>query len=471
MSKMFLATRRDFLKGTVGTAGALVIGFTLPVVSRYARAADDFEPNAFLRLAPDGSISVICGLSEMGQGVHTGIAMLVAEELDADWQTVAVEQAPADPAYNNPLFGMQGTGGSTSIRGHWLPMRQAGAAAREMLVAAAAARWGVEPSACRTEKAHVVHADGRSLGYGELVEAARKQPLPGKPQLKDPADFRILGTDLRRLDTPAKLDGSAGFGIDVRLPGMLIAVMAHAPVPGATVRSVDDTAAKAVPGVRKVVQIPQGVAVLADGYWPALKGRNALLVQWDDGPLGKLSSAQVSKTLNDAAGAEGVPARNDGDVGVSTARTIEATYEVPYLAHACMEPMNCTAWVKGDSAELWSPTQAPGPHQGIVAQLTGVQPTKVAVHTTYLGGGFGRRFAPDFTIATTLLSKAAGVPVKLIYTREDDTRAWFYRPAAVAKFKAGFDANEQRGDVARYRRRSLRDDCGGLCQGAAQGYR
>jgi isoquinoline 1-oxidoreductase beta subunit len=439
MSKMFLATRRDFIKGTAGAAGALMIGFTLPVSSRYAHAAGNFEPNAFLRITPDGAITVICGLSEMGQGVHTGIAMLVAEELDADWKAVGLEQAPADAAYNNPMFGMQATGGSTSIRGHYQPMRQAGAAAREMLVAAAAASWGVDPADCRTEGGRVVHADGRSIAYGDLVEAASSLPLPASPKLKDPASFRILGTDLKRLDTPAKLNGSAGFGLDVKLPGMLVAVMAHAPVPGAKVTSVDDAAAKAVPGVRKVLQIPQGVAVLADGYWPALKGRDALVVQWDDGPLGKLSSAEISKQLNDAASGAGAVARNDGDIGSAVAKTIDASYEVPYLAHACMEPMNCTVWVKKDSVEIWSPTQAPGPHQGIAAQLAGIPAEKVDVHTTYLGGGFGRRFSPDFTIAATLLSKAAGVPVKLIYTREDDTRAGFYRPAAVAKFRAGFD--------------------------------
>ncbi len=448
MSTNAFTTRRDFLKGSAAATGSLVIGFMLPVSSRFAHAAaaampgqaTGFAPNAFLRIAPDGQVTVICGLSEMGQGVHMGIASLVAEELDADWKSVKLEQAPVDKAYNNPLFGMQATGGSTAIRGHYEPMRMAGAAAREMLVAAAAGQWGVDAAACRTQDGRVMGPDGKSAGYGELVAAASKLPVPQNPSLKDPKDFRILGKGLTRIDTPAKVDGSAGFGIDVKVPGLLTAVMVHAPVPGATIVSVDDAAAKAIPGVKQVVRIPQGVAVLADGYWTALKGRDALVVKWNDGALGSLSSAGISKLLHEATNKPGAVARNDGDVSVAVTKTIEAVYEAPYLAHACMEPMNCTAWVRAGEAEVWAPTQGPGPHQGIVAQLTGLPPEKVQVHTTYLGGGFGRRFAPDFIIAATLLAKTAGVPVKLVYTREDDMRAWFYRPASVTRFTAGLDA-------------------------------
>jgi isoquinoline 1-oxidoreductase subunit beta len=447
MSTHAFTTRRDFLKGSAAATGALVVGFTLPTASRYATAAAaggaDFAPNAFLRIAPDGQITVVCGLSEMGQGVHMGIASLVAEELDADWKSIRLEQAPVDKAYINPAFGMQATGGSTSIRGNYLPMRKAGAAARQMLVTAAAAQWGVDAATCRTESGSVIAADGRALGYGELAAAAAGLPVPQDPPLKDPRDFRILGKGHSRIDAPAKVNGSAGFGIDVKLPGLLTAVMAHAPVPGAKVVSIDDAAAKAVPGVRQVVQIPQGVAVLADGYWPALKGRDALVVKWEDGPLATLSSEAISKSLTEATTKPGMVARNEGDVGVAAASTVEAVYEAPYLAHACMEPMNCTAWVRAGDAEIWAPTQGPGPHQGIVAQLTGLPAEKVQVHTTYLGGGFGRRFAPDFIIASTLISKAAGVPVKLVYTREDDMRGWFYRPAAVARFTAGLDKGGQ----------------------------
>jgi len=447
MSTNLFSTRRDFLKGSAAATGALVIGFTLPMTSRFAQAAAaatsgaGFAPNAFLRIAPSGQVTVICGLSEMGQGVHMGIASLVAEELDADWKSVKLEQAPVDKAYINPLFGMQATGGSTAIRGHYEPMRKAGAAAREMLVTAAATQWGVDADRCRTQDGRVMGPDGKSAGYGELVAAASKLPVPQNPALKDPKDFRILGKGLTRIDTPSKVNGSAGFGIDVKLPGLLTAVMVHAPVPGAKIVSVDDAAAKAIPGVRQVVQIPQGVAVLAEGYWTALKGRDALVVKWDDGPLGSLSSESISKLLTDATTKPGVVARNEGDVSVAVAKSIEAVYEAPYLAHACMEPMNCTAWVRAGEAEVWAPTQGPGPHQGIVAQLTGLPPEKVQVHTTYLGGGFGRRFAPDFVIAATLISKAAGAPVKLVYTREDDMRAWFYRPASVTRFTAGLDAD------------------------------
>ncbi len=354
MSTNAFTTRRDFLKGSAATTGALVIGFTLPVSSRFAQAAAaatpgpaaGFAPNAFLRIAADGQVTVICGLSEMGQGVHMGIASLVAEELDADWKSVTLEQAPVDKAYNNPLFGMQATGGSTAIRGHYEPMRKAGAAAREMLVAAAAGKWGVDAAACRTQDGRVMGPDGKSAGYGELVAAAAKLPVPQQPALKDPKDFRILGKGLTRIDTPAKVNGSAGFGIDVKVPGLLTAVMVHAPVPGATIVSVDDAAAKAIPGVRLVLRIPQGVAVLADGYWTALKGRDALVVKWDDGALGTLSSDGISKLLADATAQPGAVARNEGDVNVVVAKKIEAVYEAPYLAHACMEPMNCTAWVR-----------------------------------------------------------------------------------------------------------------------------
>lgn len=436
-------SRRDFLKGTVATTGALVIGFTVPAAARLAHAAatapGPLVPNAFLRITPDGQVTVVCGLSEMGQGVHTGIAMLVAEELDADWTTVRLEQAPADNVYANPSFGIQATGGSTSIRANYEPMRKAGATARQMLVNAAANAWGVDPAACSTENGRVVHPDGRSIEYGKLVAAAGALPVPSEVRLKDAKDFRILGKGLRRLDTPTKIDGTARFGLDVRLPGMLTAVMAHAPVPGAKVVSFDDVAARAIPGVRQVVQIPQGVAVLAEGFWAAVQGRDALVVKWDEGALAALSSESISASLTEATLRPGKVAREEGDAGVPAARTIEAVYEAPYLAHACMEPMNCTAWVRADSAELWSPTQAPGPHREIVAKLTGLPLERVQVHTTYLGGGFGRRFAPDFAIGATLLSKVAGAPVKLVYTREDDMRAWFYRPASVVRFRAGLD--------------------------------
>jgi isoquinoline 1-oxidoreductase beta subunit len=440
MSTIFEPSRRDFLKTAALAGGGLVIGFTLPMAGRKALAAGDFSPNAFLRVDSAGGVTVVCGLSEMGQGVLTAIPMLVAEELDADWTRVRVEQAPADTAYVNPIFGMQGTGGSTSIRGHWDPMRKAGAAAREMLISAAAATWGVKPVDCRTEPGAVIGPGGKRLGYGELADKAATLPVPTEPKLKDPKAFRILGTPTRRLDSPPKVNGSGAFGMDVRLPGLLTAVMARPPVPGAKLKSLDDSKARAVPGVRDVIRIPQGVAVLADGYWAAQRGRDELVLDWDKGEFASVSTASVSKRLRDALDREGAVARADGDVTAAAARSIEATYEAPYLAHACMEPMNCTAWVKADGAEIWAGTQGPGPHQGAVAGLTGLPLENVKVNTLYLGGGFGRRFAGDFIVGATLLSKATGKPVKLVYSREDDMRAMYFRPASVTRFKAGLDA-------------------------------
>ncbi len=440
MSELFNVSRRDFLKTSALAGGGLVLGFTLPGAARLAQAAAAFSPNAYLRIGADSRILVICGLSEMGQGVHTAIPMLVAEELDADWSKVSVTQAPADPAFNNPIFGMQATGGSTSVRGHWEPMRKAGAAARAMLVAAAAAKWKADPADCHTENATVVHKSGKKLSYGQLAHAAGKQPIPKEVKLKDAKDFKLLGTPAKRLDTPAKVNGTAKFGLDVRLPGMLTAVMARPPVPGGKLVSVDDSKAKAVPGVRQVVQIPGGVAVLAEGYWAAKQGRDALQIKWDDGAHAALSSDGVSLMLAEGAAKGGAVGRNEGDVaGAAASHQLTATYEAPYLAHACMEPMNATVWVKPGEIEVWAGTQSQGPSQGILGQVGGVAPGKVKVNTMYLGGGFGRRFAPDFTIDATLLSKISGKPVKLVYTREDDMKAYFYRPASVTRFVGGLD--------------------------------
>ncbi|TAK65983.1 MAG: xanthine dehydrogenase family protein molybdopterin-binding subunit [Betaproteobacteria bacterium] len=441
MSAIYNASRRGFLKTSALAGGGLLIGFTLPGASRLAQAVSVFSPNAYLRIGSDNQITVICGLSEMGQGVHTAIPMLVAEELDADWSKIKVEQAEADPAFNNPIFGMQATGGSTSVRGHWEPMRKAGAAARAMLVAAAAERWNADPADCRTEKGMVVHKSGKKLSYGQLAAAAAKQPVPAQVQLKSPKAFRILGRAARRLDTPAKVNGSAKFGLDVRLPGMLTAVMARPPVPGGKLVSVDDSKAKAIAGVKQVLQIPGGVAVLAEGYWAAKQGRDALQIKWDDGANAALLSDAVSKMLAEGAAKGGALGRNEGDVGAPVAKRLEAVYEAPFLAHACMEPMNATVWVKPDEIEVWAGTQSQGPSQGILGEVAGVAPGKVKVHTMYLGGGFGRRFAPDFTVDATLLSKISGKPVQLVYTREDDMKAYFYRPASVARFAGGLDAN------------------------------
>jgi isoquinoline 1-oxidoreductase beta subunit len=437
-------TRREFL--LAGSAAAtLTIGFALPRTARALEAVPTFHPNAWLRLTADGQVTVIVGSSEMGQGVLTAIPMLLAEELDADWSRVGFEQAPVDKAYANPIFGMQATGGSTTVRAHWEPVRQAGAAARQMLVAAAAAQWQVDAARVRTEQGVVIGPDGQRAPYGTLVEAAAKLPVPDKPTLKSPAQFRILGRALPRLDTPSKVHTTARYGIDAQLPGLKVAVMARAPAPGAKPKSVDDSRAKAVKGVHQVITLPSGVAVLADGYWAAKKGRDALAIDWDLGDAARLSTASISAMLDEGARQADKVAREEGSVkDAAAARRVQARYEVPYLAHACMEPMNCTAWVRGSgddaTVEIWAGTQSQGPAQGILANVAKASPAKVSINTLMLGGGFGRRFAPDFTIDAVLLSQISGQPVKLIYAREDDMAAGFYRPASVVHFEGGLDA-------------------------------
>ncbi len=444
-------SRRGFLKAGAATAAlpALTLGFTLLPAGRLAQAATaaaPFAPNAFLRITADNKVTVICGSAEMGQGVLTAIPMLVAEELDADWKQVGVEQAPADQAFVNPMFGIQATGGSTTVRAFWEPMRQAGANARAMLVAAAAQQWKTDAASLRTQASQVLHPDGRKLSYGALVAQAATQPVPKAAPMKKPADFRLLGKPTKRLDSPAKVNGTAKFGIDASLPGMLVAVMARAPQPGAKPTQVNDAKAKAIKGVQQVLTIDSGVAVLATGYWAAKKGRDALEIDWNLGTAADLSTAKISAMLNEGASNADAVAKDTGnlkDAAANSARTLSATYEVPYLAHACMEPLNCTAWVHGDEVEIWAGTQSQGPAQGILGQVAQVTPAKVKVHTLMLGGGFGRRFAPDFTIDATVLSKLSGKPVKLIYSREDDMAAGFYRPASVVKFEGALDAAGQ----------------------------
>jgi isoquinoline 1-oxidoreductase beta subunit len=424
------------------TTGALVIGFALPAAARAARAATATPIGAYVRIGGDNRVTVVCGSSEMGQGVLTAIPMLVAEELDADWRLVSVEQAPVDKAYTNPMFGMQATGGSTTVRAHWEPMRKAGAAAREMLVAAAAAQWKIDPAQLTTGAGFVIGPSGKHASYGSLAAAAAKLPRPENPKLKDRASFKLLGRPTRRLDSPAKINGSARFGIDAQVNGMLVAVMARAPAKGAKPKSVHEAAAKAVKGVQQVITLPSGVAVLASGFWAAKQGRDALAVEWDLGDAAKLDHAGVMDLLDDGARNPDAIARDEGntrDAMAGAAKTIDARYEAPYLAHACMEPMNCTAWVRGDEVEIWAGTQSQGPAQGILSQVAQVTPAKVKINTMMLGGGFGRRFAPDFTIDATLLSKLSGKPVKLVYTREDDMAAQFYRPASVVRFTGAVD--------------------------------
>jgi isoquinoline 1-oxidoreductase beta subunit len=437
--------RRTFLKVSAAAGGGLLIGLQLPAFVRegFAETAPDaqtFEPNAWIRIDPDDSVTIMVANSEMGQGVMTSIPMLVAEELDADWSKVRAQFAPVGKAYINPILGRQLTGGSTAVRGFWQKLREAGAAGREMLVEAAAATWGVEPASCRAVAGEVVHeASGRRLRYGQLVGKAATLPVPQSVFLKEPSEFRIIGTSKARLDTPAKVDGSARFGQDVKLPGMLIASVLRCPVFGGKVRSVDGSAVKKVAGVRDVLNLGDRVAVVADGFWAAKQGRDALKVHWDEGPHATLSSEEIFRRFREAVD-KGVVARREGDASKvlnGAARTLEAVYEVPYLAHACMESMNCTAHVRSDGADIWVPTQAQGATQEVAAKLTGLPPERIRVHTTFLGGGFGRRSETDFVQDAVAIAKAVKAPVKVMWTREDDTRHDFYRPAAYNRFSAG----------------------------------
>jgi isoquinoline 1-oxidoreductase subunit beta len=448
MNAIFDNSRRDFLKTSTLAGGGLLVGFVVPGAARLAHAAADFKPNAFIRITPDNQVTVVCAQSEMGQGVLTAIPMLVAEELEADWSKIRVEQAPANPAYGNhfaTMGGLQATGGSASVRGFWEPMRKAGASAREMLIGAAAGTWKVDRSECHAEKGMVIHKSGKKLSYGQLAAAAATQPVPANVVLKDPKNFKIVGKPAKRLDTPLKVNGKAVYGMDVRLPGMLTAVVARAPVTGAKVASFNADKVKAMPGVKHVVQIGSGVAVVADGYWNAKKGRDALEIKWEDGAGASLSSDGIRKTFAELAEKPGTVAVRKGDVGTAlaggTGKKLEAVYEVPYLAHACMEPMNCTAMVKPDGVEIWGSTQAPGLLQIVLSQVAGVKPEQVQVTTTMLGGGFGRRFGFDFAIDAVLTSKAVGAPVHVVYPREDDVKGQHYRPASLAKFEAALDAS------------------------------
>ena len=448
-------SRREFVETTAG----LVIAFHLPSRS-LPTALDDatFSPNAWIRIATDGAVTLTVDKSEMGQGSQTGLAMILAEELEADWSTVRLGPVPENPAGWSRRMS---TGGSTAIRTSWEPLRKAGAAAREMLIDAAATTWKVDRASCRAERGAVVHAPSkRRLTYGKLVAKAAQLSVPKDPPLKDPKEFRLLGTRVPRLDTPAKVDGSAVFGIDVKAPGMLVASIERCPVFGGTLKSYDATKAKAVPGVRAVVALEPspwtgttgawaagcaaGVAVVADTYWQAMTGRKALQVEWDEGAAASLDSDGIRAEFLKRAEQPGVEARKDGDAAAAlagAAKRVEAVYEVPFLHHATMEPMSCTAHVRADGCDVWVPTQNQTRAQEVAAELTGLPKEQVRVHTTFLGGGFGRRLEPDFVSEAVRVSKAAGAPVKVIWSREDDVQHGFYRPATYNRFAAALDAS------------------------------
>jgi isoquinoline 1-oxidoreductase beta subunit len=444
--------RRTFLRVSAVAGGGLIVGGYLSSLedsdATTAVAAGIFEPNVWLRIAPDDTVTIMLSQLEMGQGVMTSMPMLVAEELDADWKKIKTEWTPADAKYGNPNFGgAQLTAGSNSVRGMWKILRQSGGTARAMLVTAAAASWGVPESACTTEKGEVVHAaSGRRLRYGALVDQAAALPVPKSVVLKDPKDFRLLGTPIARLDIPEKVNGSAGYGLDVKRPGMLVARVVRCPVFGGKVASFDAAKAKAVPGVRDAVEISNGVAIVADNYWAATKGVEALTVNWNEGPLATLTSAEITKRYAALAEQPGKVARNVGDTAAAlkaAPRTFERVFEVPFLAHATMEPMNCTADVRADGCDVWVPTQGQtASHQAAIA-ASGLPADKVKIHTTYLGGGFGRRGEADFVTEAVETSKAVGKPVKVVWSREDDMQHDFYRPVTYIRMWAAHDAAGQ----------------------------
>ena len=449
----FAATlsRRGFLQTGALAGAGLVIGFVVPALGRRALAqpatAAGLAPNAFLRIGADDSVTVLLAHSEMGQGIWTSLPMLIAEELDADWSKVRVEHAPAAPAFAHTAFGMQMTGGSSSTYSEFDRYRQAGASARAMLVQAAAERWGVAADTLRTGNGQVISGD-RRLRYGELADAAGQlaPPDPKTLALKAPGDWKIIGKPTRRLDSPEKVDGRAKFGMDVQFAGLLTAVVARAPGFGGTVKSFDGTAALAVPGVRQVVQVASGVAVVADHYWAAKKGRDALVVDWDAGPHAALDSDALRAEFERLAATEGAVATTAGDATAAlagAAKTVEAAYAVPYLAHAPMEPLNCTVKLADGQCEVWTGTQFQTIEQQVAAKLTGLPPEKVIIHTMFLGGGFGRRATPtaDFVTEAVQVAIAAKAPVKTVWSREDDIRGGYYRPAYVQHAKVGLDAD------------------------------
>ena len=443
-------SRRDFLAVAVTSAlgGGLLVGFDAPAhgqVRDSLTTGAPFAPNAFLRIDRAGKVTFVMPFIEMGQGTYTSVPMLIAEELEVDVDKVAIEHAPPDDVvYVNPLVGVQMTGGSTAIRGMYVPLRRAGATARVLLVAAAAKRWNVEPSACRAERGAVVHGpSGNRLGYGALVDAAAKLPVPENVALKDPRDFKLIGTPHRRLDSSGKVNGSATFGIDTRLPGMRFAVLASSPTFGGKLVSVDEAKALAVAGVSQVVRLDDAVAVVATHTWAAKQGLAAANPQWDAGPNAKLSTADIAAQLARAAERPGAVARTVGDATAAIARApqkVEAVYEQPFLAHATMEPMNCTVHVTADGCDVWLGTQVPGLTQAAVMKETGLRRDQVRLHNHLLGGGFGRRLEFDGTVRAVQIARHVKGPVQVIWTREEDIQHDMYRPYYYDRLSAGADA-------------------------------
>ncbi|MDR5856516.1 xanthine dehydrogenase family protein molybdopterin-binding subunit [Caballeronia sp. LZ062] len=459
-------SRRSFLKlgltAGVTASGGFLIGFSLPAVSQdqvkgksviggdgvEAPQAGVFEPNAFVQIDKTGKVVLVIPKVEMGQGVYTSLPMLIAEELEVPVESVTIDHAPPDEKrFMDPLLGGQLTGGSTSIRYAWEPMRKAGAAARMMLVAAAAQQWQCDASTCHAQGGKVIHASGdRSASYGGLAQAAASMPVPQDKdiKLKDPKDFKIIGTQVRRLDSPEKVDGTAMFGLDVRLPDMVYAAIVNCPVFGGKLASVDDTNAKKIPGVRQVIKFDNGVAVVGDHTWAAKRGAAALSIHWDEGADAKVSMNQIIDELAQASQKSGAVARKDGDVGkgFGDAKTrVDAVYQQPFLAHATMEPVNCTVHVRPDGCDIWLGTQVPTRIVDAGVAITGLPRDKIVLHNHLLGGGFGRRLEVDMATQALKIGKQLGVPVKVTWSREEDIQHDMYRPYYYDKLSAGLDAN------------------------------
>jgi isoquinoline 1-oxidoreductase subunit beta len=429
-------SRREFVGAGIAAGAGLVIGFYLPHGNRSHK--ESFSPNAYLRITPDNKVTIVVARSEMGQGIRTALPMILAEELEADWKQIEIEQAGA-----STLFGDQTTGGSASIRTTWDPMRKAGAIAREMLISAAALTWGVPRSACAAESGHIKHAaSNRSLTYGELVDKAATLPIPSDVTLKQSKDYKIVGQRLARVDSPAKVKGEAVFGIDFRIPGIKYAVLSRCPVIGGKVSGFDDKESKKISGVSYVGKIgDSAVAVVADSVWGTMEGRRTLNVSWDEGANKDLNTAGVMASLKQAASKKGVNLYSAGEPAKVSGRHISAEYSLPFMAHAPMEPGNCTAHFEVTKCELWAPTQVPQDCRDSVATAIGLDPDQIKVNVTLMGGGFGRRLEHDYAVEAALVSKAINGPVKVLWTREDDMRSSTYRPASLHQLSATLDGS------------------------------
>ncbi|SAL51381.1 aldehyde oxidase [Caballeronia choica] len=459
-------SRRTFLKFgvTVGAAagGGLVLGFSISAAGQGQGAQNAksviggdanempqggvFQPNAFVQIDTAGKVTLVIPKVEMGQGVYTSIPMLIAEELEVPLDSVVIDHAPPnEKLFMDPLLGGQLTGGSTSIRYAWEPMRKAGATARVLLISAAAQQWQVDPASCHAERGQVVHAaSNRAIGYGKLVDAAARLPVPQDVRLKDPKDFKLIGTTAKRLDSPEKVDGTAMFGLDVRLPDMKYAAIVNCPVFGGTLASVDDINAKKIPGVRQIVKVDNAVAVIGDHTWAAKRGAAALVIKWNEGRSAGVQMQHVIDDLASASKREGAVARKDGDIGkgFTDAKTrVDAVYQQPFLAHATMEPVNCTVHVRADGCDIWVGTQVPTRAVDTAVKITGLPADKITVHNHLLGGGFGRRLETDFIAQALKIGKQVDAPVKVTFTREEDIQHDMYRPYYYDVIAAGLDAN------------------------------